>query len=84
MKQKGLKRSCLPLKQHLYPLLFSAPTIHRVEEENHHLCCVFFPVSCYLSYDGSVGSSFAYQSVDSGFESHLRLIFFEAGKYPGV
>ena len=36
---------------------------------------VALSVSCYLSYDGSVGSASAYQSVDSGFESRLRLIF---------
>ena len=32
-------------------------------------------VSCYLRNDGSVGSASAYQSVESGIESRLRLIF---------
>ena len=36
---------------------------------------VFLSVSNYLSYDGSVGSASAYQSVDSGFGSRLSLIF---------
>ena len=32
-------------------------------------------ISCYLRHDCSVCSASAYQSVDSGFESRLRLIF---------
>ena len=52
---------------------------------DYNLCCIFLqvlpnlsillPVSCWLRYGGSVRSASAYQSVDSGFESRLRLIF---------
>ena len=76
----------------------NGPTIYCVQEKNHHLCCVFFPnstkspqsacwllsVSSYLSYDGLVGSASAYQSVESVFAFHLRLIFSQGGKFPGV
>ena len=46
---------------------------------------VALSASCYLSYYGSVGSESAYQSVDSGIQSRLRLIVFgQGGKYIGV
>ena len=69
-----------------YNFLFSAPTIHCIGEESHHLCCVFFQilsrisaistlvalsVSSYLRYDGSCGRPSAYQSVDGEFDSRL-------------
>ena len=41
-------------------------------------------VSCVLSCGASVGSASAYQSVDCGIESRLRLIFFTMRKYPGA
>ena len=57
------------------------PKIYCVWEKSYNLCGVFFPnlhiIYVTLRYDSSVGSASAYQSVGSGFEPRLRLIFFD-------
>ena len=45
---------------------------------------VAFSANCFLSYDGSVGSASAYQSVESGFDSRLRIFFDKAENIPVV
>ena len=60
-------------------------------EENHHLCCLFFQIlpNLYVLHllqlvvilvTITVGSASAYQAVDGGFESRLRLTFLRRRK----